>query len=180
MSNIVTLDFHGDRLLGFQDGSGAFIALRPVVEGMGLNWSGQLQRVRRDPILSEGVCVMHTPSDGGPQESVCLPLDLFHGFLFRIDATRVDAAVREKVITYQRECYAVLAGAFGQAPRPAEIVQAATESLPLDVARKMVAEARQSFDRQAARELWFRLGLPTVPAMRAAQAQPALFTYREG
>jgi hypothetical protein len=41
----------------------------------------------------------------------------------------------------------------------------------------LVTEARQTFDIHAARELWFRLNLPVVPAMLAAPAQGDIFTY---
>lgn len=177
MSNIVTIPFHGNELLGFEDDRGVFVALRPMVEGMGLNWSGQLQRVKRDPILSQGVCVMHTPSDGGPQDTVCLPLRLLPGWLFRLDIKRLDASIRDKVQTYQQEAYDVLARAFLKPATPAAIVQAPIDVMPISEARKLVTEARHSFDHQAARQLWFQLGLPIVPAMRAAPFQASLFSY---
>lgn len=89
-----------------------YVPLRPICDFLGLNWSGQQQRINRDPVLSEvkGVCVIHTP--GGPQEMLCLPLDFLNGWLFGIQAARVSDEVREQLITYQRECYRVLADAF--------------------------------------------------------------------
>ena len=176
MGKLIDIDFHGDRLLGIETETGALIPLRPLVLGMGLNWSGQLQRVRRDPILSEAVCVTHTGPD---PEAVCLPLDLVPGFLFRIDATRVNEAVRDKVLDYQRHCFGVLAKAFLRPDNlPPRQVHAPTEALPYDLARRLVTEARHTFDRQAGRELWFRLGLPVVPAMQAGPWQGSLFTYQ--
>ena len=80
MGNIVTVEFHGDQLLGFEDGRGVFVALKPIVEGMGIDWSSQHKRLQRDPILSEGMVIMTIPfGRGGAQEAVCLPLDLVHG-----------------------------------------------------------------------------------------------------
>ena len=54
--------------------------------------------------------MMATPfGRGGDQEAVCLKLDLINGWLFTIDTSRIkDDTVRQKVLTYQRECYRVL------------------------------------------------------------------------
>jgi hypothetical protein len=43
-----------------------YVPVRPICEQLGLAWSSQLQRIRRDPILSEeilGVFVTNTPHD---------------------------------------------------------------------------------------------------------------------
>ncbi|MGV2104399.1 phage antirepressor N-terminal domain-containing protein [Rhizobium sp. 21-4511-3d] len=78
----------GDDLYGFENDDGTFVALKPIVESMGMDWNGQYQRVKRDPILSEGMCVMHIPfGRGGNQDAVCLKLDLVNGWLFTIDTS---------------------------------------------------------------------------------------------
>lgn len=41
-----------------------------------------------------------------------------------------------------------------------------------------VKETRFSFGKQAAREMWFRMGLPTVPSMFAPASQPDFFLNR--
>ena len=171
MGNIVTVNFRGDQLYGFENDDGTFVALKPIVESMGMNWSGQEQRVKRDPILSEGVCVMHIPfGRGGDQDTVCLKLDLVNGWLFTIDTSRIkDDAVRDKVIIYQRECYQVLAKHFAgkhagvSAPKMGDSLDDPQENESVKL--RMVNESRQVFGNQAAAQLWFRLGLPVVPAM---------------
>jgi hypothetical protein len=76
MGQIITVNFRGDELYGFERDDGVFVALRPIVEAMGLDWSGQLQRLKRDPILSEGVVIMPTPfGRGGAQDAACLKLE---------------------------------------------------------------------------------------------------------
>lgn len=50
----VTIPFYEDNLivqLG-EDGN-IYVALRPIVEVLGLNWSGQLQRIKRDAVLGK-------------------------------------------------------------------------------------------------------------------------------
>lgn len=99
-----------------------------IVESMGVDWNGQYQRVKRDPVLAEGMCVMHIPfGRGGGQEAVCLKIDLVNGWLFGIDSSRIkDDVVRENVILYQRECYGVLFKHFYKGAR------SATEPLVLE------------------------------------------------
>jgi hypothetical protein len=102
-----------------------FVPLRPICDFLGIDWSGQRQRIMRDPVLSgEAVpCVVITPSQGQPdqrREVQCLPLEFINGFLFGINASRVKDEVCERLSRYQRECYRVLAGAFLQPDAPTE------------------------------------------------------------
>ena len=46
---------------------------------------------------------------------------------------------------------------------------------PEAIRLRMVREARQTFGMRAAGQLWFGLGLPIVPAMRAPAPQRDLF-----
>ena len=167
---------------GFENDDGTFMALKPIVESMGLDWSAQFRRVKRDPILSEGIAIMATPfGRGGDQEATCLKLELVNGWLFTIDTARItNEQVREKVILYQRECYSVLHKHFyGRATgeRQSPFASEPTTEEPMQSRRSLVTETRQSFGIQAAREMWFKLGLPTVPAMFADPDQASLFTY---
>jgi len=113
MSALVKVTFYGDQLYAIRnDDDSVLVALKPIVEGMGLGWESQHNRVKRDPILSQGIVMMNIPSRGGDQESICLPLNMIPGWLMGVDANRVNETIREKVIKYQRECYDVLAAHF--------------------------------------------------------------------
>jgi hypothetical protein len=96
-----------------------YVPIRPICDFLGLDWSAQRQRARRNPVLSEtlqGVVITTTPSKsgrgGGPQEMTCLPLDYLNGWLFGINANLVKSELRDRIIRYQRECYRVLSEAF--------------------------------------------------------------------
>jgi hypothetical protein len=118
----VTIPFHEDRLivqLG-EDGE-IYVALRPIVETLGLDWSGQLQRIKRDPVLSEEIktiSVVITPTQmvrergEGAKYYVCLPKQYLSGFLFGINANRVREELKESVIRWQREAHLILDAAF--------------------------------------------------------------------
>lgn len=142
------VDFYGDTIIAVlvdiegRDQPRIYVPVRPITNYLGIDWSAQYRRIKRDPILSkeiEGVAVTTTPSEsgvgGGPQEMVCLPAEMLHGWLFGINANRVREELREKILKYQRECYRVLWEAFqietlqalGQAPtsQQAALVQIA-------------------------------------------------------
>lgn len=178
MSQLVTVPFHGDTLFAVRDGAEIRVALKPITDRLGLDWSSQHKRIGRDPILSQGMVIMTIPSPGGAQDTATLPLGLLAGWLFGIDASRVKPEARDLVLTYQRECHATLFRRFF-APRdeaPVRIEPAREESV--SVRHGLVKEARQIFGTRAAGSLWFALGLPIVPEMRDGGRQGAFgFTY---
>jgi hypothetical protein len=118
-----TVDFYGDHItIALVDIDGHtmnYIPLRPICEYLGLSWSGQRERTMRDPVLSTEVAlvrVTRTTATGGIPDSLCLPVEFLNGWLFGINASRVKAELREKVIRYQRDCYRVLWDAFNPQP----------------------------------------------------------------
>lgn len=183
MGNIVTVNFRGDQLYGFENDDGVYVALKPIVESMGLDWSAQLKRVKRDPILAEGMAMMATPfGRGGDQEAVCLKMDLVNGWLFTIDSSRIaNDQVRDRVLLYQRECYGVLFKHFYKGakatPEPLVIEDHEEAANPDSVKVRLVTECRQTFGNRASGQLWFQLGLPTVPAMIEQSRQMSIFDY---
>ncbi len=110
------VEFYEDEITAVRLPDGrVFVPVRPLVESLGLSWSSQLQRIRRDSVLKSelvSVFVTNTESERGGRDVQCLPLDYISGFLFGINAERVRDDLRERVIRYQRECYRVLAEAF--------------------------------------------------------------------
>jgi len=96
-----------------------FIPVRPICEYLGLDWSAQTRRIRRDPVMSKWakfVAITATNPEeaqkGGNPNMLCLPLDYLNGFLFGVSATRVRSELQERVILYQERCYKVLSEAF--------------------------------------------------------------------
>lgn len=80
-----------------------------------------------------------------------------------------------------RECYAVLHRHFtGKSEAANDTVDPdkADKTLSFPERIRAVTEARQSFDTIAAREMWFKMGLPIVPSMLRPQPyQGVLFSY---
>ena len=176
MGNVITVDFRDDTLFAVERDDGVFVAVKPICDVLGLNWSAQYRRITRDAILSEAIAMMATPFGRHGQEEVCLKLELLNGWFFSIDENRTkDDVIRQKVLAYKRECYQVLFEHFhGKAkalPEGAESEE--SEGLRL----RMVNETRQIFGVQAAGELWFKLGLPMVASMVKEAERRDLFSY---
>jgi hypothetical protein len=78
--------------------------MKPVVEGIGLDWGGQHKRLARNEDRW-GVVLMEIPSASGMQLTACLPLRKLTGWMATVQASRVkDQHVRHKIVEYQNEC----------------------------------------------------------------------------
>ena len=109
MTNIAQINFHGHALVTAERNGQPHVAMRPIVEAIGLQWEAQYKRIKRHPVLSEGVSIMDMPSQGGTQKTTMLTLSLLNGWLFGVDSSRVKSEIRDTLIMYQRECFDALA-----------------------------------------------------------------------
>jgi hypothetical protein len=98
------INFRGAKLIGVVIDRRIIIPVAPICVGMRINATAQTQRIKRDPVLSKGSCMMHEPLIG-PQQMVCLPLHRVNYWLAGIDSSRIkDDDIRNLVIEYQEEC----------------------------------------------------------------------------
>lgn len=179
LSQLITVPFRGDTLFAVRDGETVYVALKPIADRLGLDWSSQHKRLLRDELLSKGMVIMTIPSAGGSQEAVTLPLHLLPGWLFGIEARRAKPEARALILAYQAECHAALFQHFFT-PRDAmpAAIDAAVREETVSVRRGLVTEARHTFGVRASASLWLTLGLPVVPEMREPSRQGAFgFTY---
>ncbi len=175
---LTPVEFNGDTIFAVEQPDGIYIVAKPIAERFGLAWQRQLERLKSDPVLSEGVTTAVIPSPGGAQETTCLRLDLLNGWLFKIDSRRVKPEAREALIAYQRECYAVLFRHFQ--PTAAEMAPAPDEgivtiAIPSEMApdtlgeiSSFVGEVRRTFNKAEAARVY---NLLVPPALRAGRQQ---------
>lgn len=108
MNQVQNISFHGQTVPVFTQNNQHYVAMKPICENIGLDWKAQYDRIKRHAVLSEGMVMITTPSKGGKQQTICLPLDYLNGWLFSVEATRVKPQIRESLLQYQRECFRVL------------------------------------------------------------------------
>ena len=86
------------------------VAMKSLVEGMGLSWKPCYDIIMNDEVLKSAMSVTDMPSAGGPQKMICLPMEYLNGFLFKLNPRRYKhkPELQAKLVQYQRECYKVL------------------------------------------------------------------------
>ncbi len=90
------VDFYDDRITAVRMKTGhVYVPIRPICGYLGIDWSGQRQRILRDPVLSDEMrIVVITPTNlGGDPERLALPLKFIPGWLFGINSSRVKEAL---------------------------------------------------------------------------------------
>lgn len=125
-NKIQSIQFHQDTLITTMHDGKPYVAIKPICEAAGLTWGSQYNRIMRDEVLSEGIFIMKTPSNGGEQDTVFLPIMMLQGWMFGVSIKRVKPELRPKLLQYKRECYQVLHDYFtkGEAVRPKTRYQA--------------------------------------------------------
>lgn len=135
------VDFYGDQIPAAQGTDNEiYVPLRPVASFLGLNISGQQQRIQRDPVLSKRIRRLRIDSGGGPQNQMCLPLDLLPGWLFGVSQARVAPDLQEKLNRYREEAFRVLWNAF-----KGDIMPTVPPPTDLTPAQQMLEQARSIY-----------------------------------
>lgn len=109
LPSVVTVPFHGANLSVIDNDGEPYVPMRPIVEGMGLNWAGQHEKLNGSRFK---VCVREIqtqmPGDDQKRTVTCLPLRKLPGWLMSIHPNKVRAELRERIVQYQTECDDVL------------------------------------------------------------------------
>lgn len=129
--------FHDDHLPTVKQDNTVYVSLRPITEALGIDWKSQTCRLRRgqgsgdittpcakgvgDSSLSErqlsaisslvnrfGITNMPIQTQGGLQNSLCIPLNKLNGWLFTINPNKIRPDLKAKLIQYQDECFEIL------------------------------------------------------------------------
>lgn len=105
--NTITLPFHGSALYVVNHNGEPYTPMKPIVEGMGMDWKTQFRKISQR-FKSTVVEMTMVAADGKSRQMVCLPLRKLAGWLQTISPNKVKPDIRDKVIQYQDECDDVL------------------------------------------------------------------------
>lgn len=96
-SNTTTIvNFHGSNIIAIagDNPETTYVALKPVIENIGLVWRPQHKKITEHPILSPTVTVkVMVAEDGKEREMSCLPLDMLNFWLATIHPDRIKPLV---------------------------------------------------------------------------------------
>lgn len=108
-NEVVKVPFYGNEIVVVNKKNQKYVAMKPLVEGIGLDWKKQQELIKRDPVLSSVATITGvTGNDGKTYQMVCLPVHYINGWLFKVPASRYRGNKREAIIRYQLECYQAL------------------------------------------------------------------------
>ncbi|MEI7006032.1 phage antirepressor N-terminal domain-containing protein, partial [Pectobacterium parmentieri] len=128
--NTTAVQFHGQPIITAMVAGIAYVAMKPIVENIGVDWSGQMAKLKNQR-GKFGCRDISTPTNGGFQKMLCIPLRKLNGWLFSINPEKVRDDIREKLIKYQEECFTVLHEYWtkGEAVNPRKAKQSTAKQL---------------------------------------------------
>lgn len=86
----------------------ALVPIKPVCEHLGIDFKGQRLKLRGHPVFCKGVVISPLPSEGGVQDTICIELRYFQGWLVTINPDKVAARVRDVLIAFQEQAFTLL------------------------------------------------------------------------
>lgn len=187
MCQLSPVTFHGDTIFCIDYQNQPFTPMKPIVQNMGLDWSGQAAKLNANK-ERWGVSIIEIPSNGGEQEMLCMPVRKLPSYLNSINPRKVRPELRAKIELYQAESddalwnYWMHGRAERPTPQPADgpltpalraelkaIVDAKLSTAPADVQGKARAEIWTRFNRH------FKIAeYAQLPACRMAEARDYL------
>ncbi len=102
----INVPFYGNSLFVVEHNGEAYTPMKPIVEGMGLDWKSQHKKISQR--FYKGMVEITIPSVGGIQSMICLALRKLAAWLNSISPNKVRPEIRDNVIRYQEECDDVL------------------------------------------------------------------------
>lgn len=172
--NTISVPFNGQQIITAMAAGVAYVAMKPIVENLGMSWGTQQQKLARH-IGKFGCIHMNIPSAGGLQKMLVLPLKKLNGWLFSINPEKVRADIRDRLIQYQEECFTVLHDYWtkGNAENPRKKTTV-DERTPLRDAVNMLVSKKRLMYPEAYAMIHQRFNVESIEDLEASQIQQAI------
>lgn len=103
VDQLLPVPFYEDVVVLVDHNGEPYVAMKPIVENMGLAWQSQHQKLT-EKFGSTITIIVTVAEDGKQREMVCIPLRKLPAWLYSINPNKVATALRGKVVRYQDEC----------------------------------------------------------------------------
>lgn len=172
--NTISVPFNGQQIITAMAAGVTYVAMRPIVENIGIDWAAQFVKLKKQS-KKFGCCDIATPSKGGIQKMLCIPLKKLNGWLFSINPEKVRADIRDKLIQYQEECFTVLHDYWtkGKAENPRKKTTV-DERTPLRDAVNMLVSKKHLMYPEAYAMIHQRFNVDSIEALEAEQIHEAI------
>lgn len=116
--NTTSVPFNGQQVITAMNDGMAYVGMKAIVENLGMSWGTQQQKLMKNMDKFNCIHMNMVASDGKIREVLCIPLRKLNGWLFSINPAKVRADIRDRLITYQEECFTVLYNYWSNASKP--------------------------------------------------------------
>lgn len=106
--NTTSLPFHGQHIITAMAAGVAYVAMRPIVENLGMSWSTQVRKLMGTKQKFNCVHMNMVAMDSKLRDVLCIPLKKLNGWLFSINPAKVRDDIRDRLVRYQEECFTAL------------------------------------------------------------------------
>lgn len=100
--------FNGASLVTAKIKDVIYVAMRPIVEAIGLDWASQTVKLNKNKEKFNCCDITTVAEDGKNRSMLFIPLRKLNGWLFSINPEKVRPDLKGTVIQYQEECFEVL------------------------------------------------------------------------
>ncbi|MBT0725403.1 antirepressor protein Ant [Rosenbergiella sp. S61] len=172
----INVPFHGASLYVVTYGGEAYTPMRPIIDGMGMDWASQFTKLKQR-FKSTVVEITMVAADGKSRAMTCLALRKLNGWLQTISPNKVKAEIRDKVIQYQEECDDVLYEYWtkGEVKNPRAIRKSTTEErTPLRDAVNMLVSKKHLMYPEAYALVHQRFQVTSFEQLTPEQIEPAI------
>ena len=104
----ITVPFHSAELYLVEHNGQPYTPMKPIVEGMGLDWKSQFAKIKDKFNSSMVEITIQVVGDLQSRPYLCLPVRKLAAWLYSISPNKVKPEIRDSVIMYQNECDDVL------------------------------------------------------------------------
>ncbi|MBN6067319.1 phage antirepressor N-terminal domain-containing protein [Aggregatibacter actinomycetemcomitans] len=85
-----------------------YVAMREIVEGIGLDWKVQHKKLISQFEKFNCGHITTVAQDGKNRKMLCIPIKKLNGWLFGLNPNKVRSDLKERLENYQEECFLVL------------------------------------------------------------------------
>lgn len=168
--NTSYVPFNGQQIITAVAAGVTYVAMRQIVENIGIDWTGQSVKLRKMKDKFNCRDISMVAADGKLRKLLCIHLKKLNGWLFSINPEKVRADIRDKLIKYQEECFTVLHDYWtkGKAENPRKKTSV-DERTPLRDAVNMLVSKKHLMYPEAYAMIHQRFNVESIEELEASQ-----------
>ncbi len=102
------LDVYGVNIITVYEEGQIWVALKPIAEALGLDWSGQRAKLNRLKEEGMGISPYPVKTNGGKQKMLFIRLEDLPIYLYSINISKVKPEIKPKLLKFKRETAEVI------------------------------------------------------------------------